>query len=106
MALSNGRGAHRHPPAPTGRAIGVDVGGSGIKGAPVDLDRGELAAERTRIPTPQPSTPDAVVSVIARIVEACSGRRRLHVQKWVAALARRMRLRSALRHRRHVVMGM
>ncbi|WP_461021926.1 polyphosphate--glucose phosphotransferase [Thalassiella azotivora] len=56
---------------PTGRAIGVDVGGSGIKGAPVDLDRGELAAERTRIPTPQPSTPDAVVPVVAEVVGAC-----------------------------------
>ena len=32
------------------RAVGVDIGGSGIKGAPVDLDKGEFAAERVRIP--------------------------------------------------------
>ena len=47
--------------------LGIDVGGSGIKGAPVDLDRGVLAAERHRIPTPQPSTPREVVEVIAEV---------------------------------------
>lgn len=49
--------------------IGIDVGGSGIKGAPVDLGAGAFAAERIRIPTPQPATPDAVAGVIATIVE-------------------------------------
>src|SRR5699024_10926017 len=42
------------------KAFGVDIGGSGIKGAPVDLSTGALSADRLRIPTPQPSTPDAV----------------------------------------------
>lgn len=42
------------------KAFGIDIGGSGIKGAPVDLATGELTAERVRIATPQPSTPDAV----------------------------------------------
>jgi polyphosphate glucokinase len=51
------------------RAVGVDIGGSGIKGAPVDLDSGEFAADRVRIPTPQPSTPDAVAPVVAEIVK-------------------------------------
>ncbi|MAS34413.1 MAG: polyphosphate glucokinase [Anaerolineaceae bacterium] len=49
--------------------LGIDIGGSGIKGAPVDTDKGELSADRHRIPTPQPSTPEAVVNVVAQIVE-------------------------------------
>ena len=49
--------------------FGVDVGGSGIKGAPVDLDRGALAQERVRLVTPQPATPDAVVDVVAQVLE-------------------------------------
>jgi len=51
-------------------ALGIDVGGSGIKGAPVDLGAGALTQDRLRIDTPQPSTPQAVVSVIAELVEA------------------------------------
>lgn len=53
----------------SGIALGIDVGGSGIKGAPVDLRTGELSAERLRIDTPQPSTPDAVAEVVATLVE-------------------------------------
>ena len=49
--------------------FGVDVGGSGIKGAPVDLERGVLAAERVRIETPQPATPQAVCDTVARVLE-------------------------------------
>ncbi|GAA1403848.1 polyphosphate--glucose phosphotransferase [Oerskovia jenensis] len=52
-----------------GLAFGIDVGGSGIKGAPVDLSTGEFAQERHRIPTPQPSTPEAVAKVIAELVD-------------------------------------
>ena len=40
--------------------FGVDIGGTGIKGAIVDLDKGELTTDRIRILTPQPATPDAV----------------------------------------------
>ena len=47
--------------------LGIDIGGSGIKGAPVDVERGELSAEYYRIPTPQPSTPDAVGDVVAEL---------------------------------------
>jgi polyphosphate glucokinase len=50
-------------------AIGVDVGGSGIKAAAVDLDSGELIGLRHRVPTPQPSTPAAVCASIARMVK-------------------------------------
>jgi polyphosphate glucokinase len=49
--------------------VGVDVGGSGIKAAAVDLDSGELIGLRHRVPTPQPSTPAAVVASIARMVK-------------------------------------
>ncbi|MFP5219211.1 MAG: polyphosphate--glucose phosphotransferase [Actinomycetes bacterium] len=49
--------------------FGIDIGGSGVKGAPVDLDRGVFAADRVRIPTPQPATPDAVVAVVAQVLE-------------------------------------
>ncbi len=49
--------------------VGIDIGGSGIKGAPVDVVRGEPVAERLRIPTPQPSTPEACAGVVAEIVD-------------------------------------
>ncbi|MET7900021.1 polyphosphate--glucose phosphotransferase [Streptomyces sp. NPDC005336] len=52
---------------PTARVFGVDIGGSGIKGAPVDLDRGELAEERHKVLTPHPSTPDAVVDGVVEV---------------------------------------
>lgn len=51
------------------RPLGIDIGGSGIKGAPVDLKKGAFAEDRVRIPTPTPSTPQAVVEVIVEIVE-------------------------------------
>ena len=47
--------------------MGVDIGGSGIKGAIVDTTTGELVSERIRIPTPQPATPEAVAKVVAEI---------------------------------------
>lgn len=49
--------------------LGIDIGGSGIKGAPVDVETGELLAERFRISTPQPGTPDQIIEVIKRIVD-------------------------------------
>ncbi len=49
-------------------AIGIDVGGSGIKGAAVDIATGTLAGTRFRVPTPQPSTPQACIAVISRMV--------------------------------------
>ncbi|MFC0674242.1 polyphosphate--glucose phosphotransferase [Brachybacterium hainanense] len=51
-------------------AFGIDIGGSGIKGAPVDLRTGELAADRLRIPTPQPSVPDAVADTVAQLISS------------------------------------
>lgn len=49
--------------------LGIDIGGSGIKGALVDISTGELTVERYRIPTPQPSVPGAVGDTIAQIAE-------------------------------------
>lgn len=51
-------------------AFGIDIGGSGIKGAPVDLSSGKLAADRLRIPTPQPSTPDAVADTVKDLIDS------------------------------------
>lgn len=48
--------------------LGIDIGGSGIKGAPVDLSQGILAAERLKIPTPQPATPEAVADTVCRVI--------------------------------------
>ncbi|MER5387590.1 polyphosphate--glucose phosphotransferase [Saccharopolyspora sp. NPDC002686] len=56
----------------TARGFGVDIGGSGIKGCPVDIEGGVLAEERMRIPTPQPSTPSAVADAVAEIVDKFS----------------------------------
>jgi polyphosphate glucokinase len=50
-------------------AFGIDIGGSGIKGALVHTFTGELATERVRVATPQPATPDSVAAVVARIIE-------------------------------------
>jgi polyphosphate glucokinase len=49
-------------------AIGVDVGGSGIKAAVVDVAAGRLHGDRIRVATPTPATPDAVVASVARLV--------------------------------------
>jgi polyphosphate glucokinase len=50
------------------QGFGIDIGGSGIKGAPVDLSTGLLAADRHKILTPQPSTLEAVEDVVAQLV--------------------------------------
>ncbi len=48
--------------------LGIDVGGSGIKAAPVDIETGTLQTERFRIATPQPATPDAMLDVIGQLI--------------------------------------
>ncbi len=50
-------------------ALGIDIGGSGIKFGFIDLDKGELLAERIKCDTPQPSTPDAVAQCIKATLE-------------------------------------
>ena len=59
---------HEHP-------IGIDFGGTGIKAAPVDLEEGAFAADRERIDTPQPATPEAVFWAIERARHTGAGDR-------------------------------
>ena len=49
--------------------LGIDIGGSGIKGATVNLKTGELTRERFRLETPQPSTPEAVSETVVEVVK-------------------------------------
>ncbi len=54
----------------TDHPIGIDFGGSGIKAAPVDLEKGDFAADRQRIKTPDPATPEAVAEVISELLKS------------------------------------
>jgi polyphosphate glucokinase len=49
--------------------LGIDIGGTGIKGAPVETDTGALLDERFRVLTPQPATPEAVADCVAEVVQ-------------------------------------
>ncbi len=51
------------------KILGIDIGGSGIKGAPVDTDSGELLAERYRLPTPSSAKPGPMAAAVAEIVQ-------------------------------------
>ena len=51
------------------KALGMDIGGTGIKGAIVDTETGELVTERYRLLTPDPSTPKKVVKTVAKVVQ-------------------------------------
>jgi len=50
-------------------AFGVDIGGTGIKAAPVDVTTGRLKADRIKLPTPHPAAPDAVVGVVRQLID-------------------------------------
>jgi len=49
--------------------LGVDIGGTGIKGALVDIKKGEMVTERFRLETPQPSTPENVAKTYKEIIK-------------------------------------
>jgi polyphosphate glucokinase len=49
--------------------LGIDIGGSGVKGAPVDTALGELTEERHRVPTPQPADVTSIVDAVAEVTE-------------------------------------
>jgi len=53
----------------THHPLGIDIGGSGIKGAPVDLAKGQFAKDRLRCETPKLSSPDAVADIVVQIAE-------------------------------------
>jgi polyphosphate glucokinase len=55
------------PTAPR-QSFGIDVGGSGVKGAVVDLETGQIVGERFRLETPQPATPEAVTRTVVEVV--------------------------------------
>jgi polyphosphate glucokinase len=50
------------------QVLGIDIGGTGIKAAPVDLAKGALAADRAKLDTPHPAKPDAVADVVRELV--------------------------------------
>jgi polyphosphate glucokinase len=52
------------------QVLGIDIGGSGIKAAPVDVTTGTLTAARQKLATPHPSEPDAVADVVRQLVRA------------------------------------
>lgn len=54
--------------------LGIDIGGSGIKGALVDATDGTTLTDRVRIETPVPSTPDRVIDVVGQVVDAFADR--------------------------------
>lgn len=74
MAKKEGAKKAAAPAAATAKAsdnhlvLGIDIGGTGIKGAPVDITKGVLVKERHRVPTPQPAKPGPVADVVAQIV--------------------------------------
>lgn len=55
-------------PGPQDLAVGIDIGGTGIKGGLVDLSKGELVGERVRYPTPKPGNPTSVIEVVANVI--------------------------------------
>ena len=79
-------------PAPTPKdlMIGIDIGGTGMKGGIVDLRTGNLVSERFRIPTPQPATPQAIAQVARQIVDE------FNPVTWLPSLTRLLALISPL----------
>src|SRR6202012_5278680 len=53
-------------------ALGIDIGGSGIKAAPVDVETGKFLADRQKIATPRPALPDPVADVVKQLVTSFS----------------------------------
>jgi polyphosphate glucokinase len=74
--------------------LGIDVGGTGIKGAPVDTEKGELLQERYRVVTPQPADPDNVGDCVADIAKHFDWHERIGVG-FPAAIARGSKVRTA-----------
>src|SRR5579859_4210782 len=75
------------------RVLGIDVGGSGIKGAPVDTASGKLLAQRKRVNTPQPATPQAVARAVDTIAAHFGWKGPIGCA--VPAVVKRGRLRTA-----------
>jgi polyphosphate glucokinase len=52
--------------------LGIDIGGTGMKAAPVDISAGKLTADRIKLPTPQPAEPEAMAPIVRQLVEQFS----------------------------------
>jgi polyphosphate glucokinase len=66
------RAAERREYSMAMHVLGIDIGGSGIKGAPVDVTTGKLLADRQKIETPRPALPDLVADVVKQLTTAFS----------------------------------
>src|SRR5262249_18535621 len=55
------------------QVLGIDIGGTGIRGAPVDVEKGTLTADRYRLLTPKPAVPASVADVVVEVVAKFSG---------------------------------
>ena len=63
-------------PMPPNRVLSIDIGGTGLKAAIVDLD-GELLTERVRVPTPSPCPPAIMLDMLAKLVEPLPKHKRI-----------------------------
>src|SRR5215475_1241267 len=66
--MDRGRGGRPVPAATGSRVFGIDIGGSGIKCAVVDVCAGRLLTERRKVATPAESTPEVVGSLVATLI--------------------------------------
>jgi polyphosphate glucokinase len=55
------------------KALGIDIGGTGIKGAVVDTDSGELLSDRLKLPTPEGGLPDDIIATVVQLIEKLGG---------------------------------
>lgn len=77
------------------RAIGIDIGGTGIKGAIVDLDAGELVSDRVKHPTPEGGEPEAIIETVAQLVDELGTDGVAHIGVCFPAIVRNGRTMSA-----------
>jgi len=61
------------------KVLGIDIGGSGIKGAPIDMETGNLLDSRFRLPTPSPAKPLAVAEVVGEVADHFNWKGRLGI---------------------------
>ena len=77
------------------RAIGIDIGGTGIKGAIIDLDAGELVSDRIKHATPEGGEPEAIIATVAQLVDELGTKGIDHIGVCFPAVVRNGRTMSA-----------